>query len=83
MNSSQSFAVVEVAEPELPLLLGVVEPLLEPLALLVPRDVQEDLDDRRPLVDEHALELADVLVPPAPDRLAARASRTRTATTSS
>ena len=53
-------AHVEIVLAELPPLLGVVEPLLQPLALLVLRDVEEHLDDRRALVDEHPLPGDDV-----------------------
>ena len=41
----------------------------KPLALLVLRDVEEDLDDRRALVDEHALPLDDVSGPAPPHLL--------------
>ena len=65
----EALAHVEVVAPELPPLLGVVDPLLETGALLVAGDVEEHLEDRRPLVDEHPLEGADVLVPAPPDVL--------------
>src|SRR5581483_2936634 len=60
-------AVVEISAAELPRLLGVLEPVAQPLALLFARHVQEDLDDRRSLVDEHALELPDLVRTTAPD----------------
>ena len=53
-------AVVEVAQAELPALVGAVDAVLQACALLLLGDVQEQLDDRRALVDEHPLELADV-----------------------
>ena len=62
-------AHLQVVAPELPALLGVVDPLLEPHTLLVARDVEEHLEHRRALVDEHLLERADVLVAAAPDLL--------------
>ena len=61
-------AVVEVGAPELPRLRGLVEACLEPLALLVLRDVEEHLDDGRALVRQQALELADVPVATPPHR---------------
>ena len=67
--SSKRFADLEVVAPELPALLRVVDPLLEPPPLLLLRDVEEDLHHRRPLVDEHPLPLADVAAAPAPDLL--------------
>ena len=45
---------------------GLAMTLLQPFRLLRAGDVQQDLDDRRALVGEHALELADVPVAPAP-----------------
>ena len=62
-------AVVEVAPAELPPLVGAVDAILQPLALLLVRHVQEDLHDRGPLVREHALERPDVLVAPLPHAL--------------
>jgi hypothetical protein len=47
----------------------IVDPLLQALALLLLRDVEEALHDRRPLVREHALELADVARAAAPHLL--------------
>ena len=51
-------ARVEVGGVELPPLLGIVDPGLEPLALLVLRDVQEHLHDRGALRHEQMLEVA-------------------------
>ena len=75
-------AVLEVARAELPALLGIVEPFLQPHALLVARDVEEDLHDGRALVAEHLLERADVLVAPC-HTFSSASLRTRTATMSS
>ncbi len=61
-------AVVEIAETELPPLVGAVDAVLQPFPLLLGGDVQEQLDDRRALVDEQLLELADVGVALAPHR---------------
>ncbi len=61
--------IVEIARTELPRLLRILEPLLQPLPLLVPGDVQEHLDDAGALVGEQALELPDVLRPVLPDLL--------------
>ena len=61
--------LLEVAETELPALRRVVEARLEPLALLVLVDVQEELDDRRPLVRERLLERVDLVVALRPDLL--------------
>ena len=49
VNASQCFAVLEIADAELPVLRLVGEPLLEPLLLLVARDVQHELEDHDPL----------------------------------
>ena len=69
MKVPQSFRDSRSPEAELPALLGVVEPRLQADPLLLGGDVQEDLDQRRPLVGERALELPDVPVAAAPDRL--------------
>ena len=55
-------AGVEVAEPELPVLVRLLEARLEPPLLLVLRDVQQHLDDRGALVGEQLLEHVDVVV---------------------
>ncbi len=62
-------AIVEIPGFKLPALLGIVETLLQPPALLVPRDMQEDLDDTGSLVREHLLERTDVLVAALPHTL--------------
>ena len=61
-------ALSQVTLRELPALVGLVEPRLEPLALLVAVDVQEELDDGGALVDEHPLPLVDVSIASAPGR---------------
>ena len=68
MYVGPQLAVVEIAEAELPAFVGAVDAVLQPVALLLGGDVQEQLDDRRALVDEHLLELADVGVALAPHR---------------
>ena len=57
---------VEVTEREFPVLVGFIETVLQPLPLLVLRDVKEQLHDRRSFVDEHLLEGVDVGVAPLP-----------------
>ena len=61
-----ALALVDVAVLELPLLLRVLQPLFQPGLLLVLGDVQEELADDRAFVDEHAFEVADVVVAPTP-----------------
>jgi hypothetical protein len=51
------FLVVRIAD--LPLPRRVVEPLLEALELLVFRDVEEELHDRRVVLDQELLEVVD------------------------
>jgi hypothetical protein len=53
----EALAHVEVVAAELPALLGVVDSLLEPDALLVLADVQEHLDERGALVGEQRSKL--------------------------
>jgi hypothetical protein len=60
-------ALRDVVGVELPLLVRLVEPSEEALLLLVPRDVEEALDDLRPAAVEVALEGVDVLVALLPD----------------
>src|SRR5690606_30187891 len=60
---------VQIADVELPVLARVVEPGAEALRLLLFRDVDEELDDRRALVGEETLELDDVVIAPPPTRL--------------
>ena len=55
-----TLAHLEVGGAELPPFLRVLEPLPEARALLLARDVEEDLHDRRALLDQHALPLADL-----------------------
>ena len=62
-------ALFKVAELELPVLGRFVDAGLEALTLLVFGDMQEDFDDRRALIGEHLLEVADVLVALAPSGL--------------
>jgi hypothetical protein len=59
----------EIAEPELPALLRIVEPGLEALALFVAVDVEEELEDRRSFLAEQALEGVDLVVAARPDSL--------------
>src|SRR6202042_1595613 len=54
----------------LPVLLGAVDPLQKADALLLARDVEEQLDDLEPVVDEPALPLIDLLVATGPDAAA-------------
>ena len=53
-------ARVQVAQAELPVFGRVVNPLLQPLALLVKADVQQELEHHRAGLAEHALEVIDV-----------------------
>ena len=53
-------ALLEVADRELPVLGRVVEPVLQALALLVLRDVEEELEDDGAGLDEQLLEGVDV-----------------------
>ncbi|MPM82523.1 hypothetical protein SDC9_129584 [bioreactor metagenome] len=55
-------AHLEVVLVELPVLAGVVQPLLQPLALFVLADVQHELDDHRAGLAEHALEVVDLRI---------------------
>src|SRR5436853_247042 len=55
-------ARVDVAALELPALGGVVDARLQPLALLVLRDVEHELENHRTGLAEHALEVVDVRV---------------------
>ncbi len=64
-----ALAHLEVGGAELPALLRVVEPLPEARALLLARDMEEDLHDRRALFDQHALPVADLPRPPLHDFL--------------
>src|SRR5438445_12158362 len=73
MKSSQRARSSRSLAAELPRLLGIVESLLQPLQLLLPRDVHEHLDDACSLVGEQALELTDVVRPALPDRLGEQA----------
>jgi uncharacterized membrane protein len=57
----------EIFDVELPVLLGVVQPGLQPLLLLFLGDVQHELEDRRTAVGQELFEVADVLVALAPD----------------
>src|SRR3954471_5195468 len=59
--------LVDVAGVERPLALGRVEPREEAPLLLGARDVQEELDDRRAVAVEVALEGVDVLVAALPE----------------
>src|SRR4051794_21338294 len=72
-----ALALGEVAGIELPALRGVVEAGLQPLRLLLARDVQEELDDARAGVLEQRLEVVDVAVAPAPGRLVDEAVHAR------
>ena len=62
-------ALLGVGGRELPVLLGVVDPLEEPPLLLLARDVQEELPDDDPVVAEVALVAPDVPVTVLPDVL--------------
>src|SRR5208282_1659281 len=59
--------LLEVGLPELPVLAGVVEPFLQPSPLFSSADVQEKLEDGRPLLSEHPLEIVNLPVPSLPD----------------
>ncbi len=61
--------VPRVSRRELPLLGGVVDSSLEPTALLLFGNVEEELDDRRAFVREEPLELKDVSIALLPPRL--------------
>ena len=54
-------ALVEVGLGELPVLLGVVDAGLEAASLFIARDMEIELEDEDVVVDEHALELVDVV----------------------
>src|SRR5258708_13757476 len=56
----------DVTGGELPVLLRVVDPLEEPLGLLPLRQVQHDLDDMDPVVDQVALPVVDLTVAAGP-----------------
>ena len=58
------FALCDVAGIELPLLVRIIEALLQALALLFLRDVQEYLDDDGAGLGQHPLEVADLRVAP-------------------
>src|SRR4051794_2088999 len=64
-----ALALGEVAAAKLPALLRVFEALAQALGLLVARDVQEQLHDARAGVVDERLEVVDVPVAAAPDRL--------------
>ena len=68
-----SFA--DIRRRELPVLLGLVEPFEEALALFVLRDVQEELADEHALARKVALVGVDVLEPFAPDVLGDKVRR--------
>ena len=63
-------AFFEVAERELPVLGGILEPFREAIALLVLRDVEEELQDQRAVADQMPLEAVDVVVAVFPEALA-------------
>ena len=69
MNSAERRAVSSSFGVVLPALGRIREPLGEPLALLLRRDVEEALEHGRPLLDEQPLELDDPLRPAAPHLL--------------
>jgi len=60
----------DVGRRELPVPLRDVDPLQEALPLLLLGQVQEDLDDGEPVVDQIALPVVDLPVATAPDVLA-------------
>src|SRR5581483_7206467 len=53
-------ALLQVAHRELPVLLGAIEPLEKPLALLAFRQMQEELDDGGAVARQVTLEMPDV-----------------------
>ena len=67
--SEESNPLGDIAVFEFPMLRGVIEPLLQPLALFVFRDVQEQFHDGRTLVGQHLFEAADVFVATFPNTL--------------
>src|SRR5262245_42182422 len=62
-------ALAHVGRGELPVLVWPIEPLHEPLALLLPRDVEEELEDDGSLPGQVVLEVRDVGQPLVPDAL--------------
>jgi hypothetical protein len=64
-----ALALLEVAEPELPALVRIIETRLEPLALFVAIDVKEEFENGRALFDEEALEGVDLVEASGPDPL--------------
>jgi len=67
--------VPDVAGGELPVLLRLVDALEEPLGLLPFGQVQHDLDDTDPVVDQVALPVVDLPVAAGPDPVIARDGR--------
>jgi hypothetical protein len=55
-------AVVQIAEPEFPVFLFVLESFLEAFLLLAALDVQKKLENHNGRLDEHALEVVDLRV---------------------
>jgi hypothetical protein len=70
-------ALVEIARVELPVLLGVVQPFEELLPLLLPRDVEVELEDRDMVLGQVALERVDLVVAPLPGCAPGPAARPR------
>ena len=62
-------AIAKILIREFPALQGIGEPVLEPLGLLFGCDMEEDLRDMRPVVDECALEVVDLAIGALPFRL--------------
>ena len=65
-----AIALAVIGRADLPLPRGIVEALLEPRELLLLRDVEEELEDRRLVLDmQQLLEAVDQVVTSPPDRL--------------
>src|SRR3954447_4486061 len=64
-------ALPDVVRVELPVLLRIVDPPEEPAALLLLREVQEQLHDREAVLDEEALPVVDLAVAPLPHAVVA------------
>src|SRR6201999_2237406 len=68
-------ALGDVAHGKLPALVGFFDALEEAFSLLVPRDIQEELEDERAVAREMLLEGADVVEAMLPDVLAVQFRR--------
>ena len=68
LGGGNLLAALEVGQAELPVLLGLVDAVEEALALLLLREVQEELDDARAIAMEVVLVLDDGPIAPSPRR---------------